>query len=356
MNLMVKFGNKTILNTHMNTVIEEIKRNEWTDNKIYKNATKLDIKPLFSKSEQNYSEFIKIQTNKECINNIMKSYFNNSNDDLVTRVADLKGRVEKSNSKDMNLTRKRNYEILIQMFKSINIDLNDLENIKMIKEEEIANMNDSMFLRYLGKYRNLLLKEIQFMVLGGKEISDLIKFLNDEERKANGIDDINGFDFVNLDAPVAGINPLNYSDNIFFNLLDSPPIKREFSDDKNLVQDILVNEFKKAINCPHLNKEQVMSYLQVTQDLLEAAKLYYEDQYGTLKLSLLYVYQDNTTKTHDFNLVDDPSELIMVVYKLFPNANDPKLYLLNHELIIPDSLKFIGGLNLAQNTKLIVKY
>jgi hypothetical protein len=363
MSLMVRFGNKVILNTDMNNFFEEIKRTEWTENKTYRNATKIEVKPINALRRDNNGcnlDFLKIQKNKEIIDKLSNCYFSqNTQDNNSKKLNDLITSINNSNNKNMTLTRKRNYENLIQTLKTLNIENNDLVDIKAIDEKEIANLKNSKFLEYILKYKNLLLKEIPLISLSSKEKSDLIKFLDSEERKSQGIHDINDYDDfhnINLGPPELVVNPPNlYHSHDDFNIFSD--LKREFSNDKNIGQDLLVNDFKKATNAFELPNENILMYLQVTQDLTEAAKLYYEDIYNTLKLSLTYVYPSFTEKKYDFSVVGDPSELIVHIYNENPNVIDPKLFLPDgKQLAIPESVKFIGGLKLAQNSKLIVKY
>jgi hypothetical protein len=362
MSLMVKFGNKVIVNTNMTNVIEDIKKNEWTDNKLYRSATRVDIKPLIGQKDQDLNlnaELVKIQKNRETIERIVNSMVNTSNDTTAERLNGLIKNLEDANNKDYTLTRKRNYENLLQTFRNIKIDQSELNKITEIKEEEISKFNKSEFMIYINKYQNLILKDIPYSILNGKEESDLIKFLDDEERKAKGIHDINDFDYgnLNLGPPmVVGVPNLCQSEsNGFFRNND---MKKEFSGDKLIGQDLIVNDFKKAANCnKNISNEQLMGYIGVTDDLNEAAKLYYEDIYGTLKLNLTYWFPNKKVKQFTFNMTDDPSELIMVVYKEDQNANDPKLYISEtQQIIIPEHVKFIGGLNLTHNSKIIVKY
>ena len=78
---MVKFGQTLIFQQSLQSLSEEVKKSEWTDNKFYKSATCVDARPKFDpksntlsakqKDEAVNSLVGKLKTNKEVPNTLL---------------------------------------------------------------------------------------------------------------------------------------------------------------------------------------------------------------------------------------------------------------------------------------------
>lgn len=363
MSLMVKFGQTILVKENIHNIFDEIKKTEWTENKIYKSASDIEIAPTFetrqknieniSQHSENFKNFVtKIKLNRDILEKIGNVYFSKEmKSEDANNFNNFHKTIMDTYYDDNNLTRKRNMASLLNSFSNLkHISDTDKSLIKQIDITEISKFKNSIYLDFISKYKHDLLLNHDYNKLNFKEKENIKFFLENEVKKKYGITDINSF---NRDIN-KNTNPY---DHVFDDILCGYE-KNQNNDSEKLIQRlILYNDFRSYVKFQALTDNQISHYFKNTNDIKKAAELYFQDVYGSKKLNVIYVFPDGRKVNKDFDLIATPDELYAYVFCI-----DPNYY--SFQLIKPDGSKieinpvtdkFIGGLKLPSNVKLIVK-
>jgi hypothetical protein len=393
---MVKFGQTVIFKENLQNLADEVKKSEWTENKYYKSATCVEVKPKFDlkkceinnkdKDEAVQTLVTKLKANKDVLDKMSSVYFN-TNLSQDGKFQEFKKELISGYFDDRVLTKKRNYVILTKALTNFrNVNYSDLEELNGIGLEEISKFKNSKLLNIIKKYKiNFLIKD-EYKCLNQIERNNLKKFLEAEEKKVlasqnSNVNNINDFcfDFTNKSnlTNVSNVKNANNSESINnannpqsfpvdnFNLLKSISPERKQNDLKhNDSSDLMVSrlvlfeEFRNLVKNFSLSDEQIMNYFKVTEDIVKAAEIYFKDLYRANTLRVIFIFPNNAQQIKEFSLIDSPEDLFMFIFSMNPDANEPKLYKADGSQIVidPRNDRFIGGLHLPQNAILHVKF
>ena len=139
--------------------------------------------------------------------------------------------------------------------------------------------------------------------------------------------------------------------------MDSSDFKTEEEiREEKYIKNLLINDFKVAVNNKSLNEEMCLSYLiSCNNNLIDAANLFFQDKYGSEKLKVTFVFPDKKEVTNEFSYVASADDLFMPVYSN-PMINNPELFVNTRKIEInPQTDKYIGNLNIYNNSRLTVK-
>jgi hypothetical protein len=190
--------------------------------------------------------------------------------------------------------------------------------------------------------------------LTSKEKENFLRFLDNEQIKKYAITDINSNNSDSNNRRVENRDDNPY--NIFFENRQDKSAKMDESD--SLIQRlILFNDFRTYVKYQGLTDNQIANYFRNTNEIKQAVDLYFQDLYGTKKLKVIYVFPDGREYSNEFELIASPDELFTFVFNINPNLSAPHLIKPDGSAIDinPITDKFIGGLKLPHNVKLIVK-
>lgn len=397
---MVKFGQNLIMKENLQNISEEIKKTMWTDNKIYKHASAAEVKPAFEvkKGKENHNEavqqlMLKSKTNREILEKIGNVYFSRpvSSED-IKNFQDFKKELINEYFDDRILSKKRNLAMLSSTLSDI-VDSQELEQIKNNTNlKDISEFKNSKLLDAVKKHRNTLLMAADYKMLQNTDKLNLLRFLDNEEKKKRGVMDINDmcYDLTkvqlnnsnnsNVQRGAVNYNDIGFSlfvdqnlnnnaDNFGYNKNNSLQNKNSSQNNSNMNlkkgdSDLFVSrlvmfeDFRHFVNNRKLTDDQILLYFRQNEDFNKAAELYFNELYGTSTIKITYIFPNKSVHKQEFSLVASPEELFMFVYTHNPDAIDPKLYKIDNTQIIFDPIndKFIGGLCLPQNTILNVKF
>jgi hypothetical protein len=411
MSLMVKFGQTLIFKENIQNLSEESKKSEWTENKFYKSATSVEVKPKFdlnreftNKDEAVQSLVGKLKTNKEILDKISNVYFRDrrENNSSPLKVSISNSDYNNTDNKFLNfkkdllndylddraLTKKRNLVILTKSMTNFkNINNTDIEELNKIDTDELSKYKTSKFLNLIKKYKYDFLLSEEYKSLNAIENNNFRKFLDSEQKKQSsnagnsGIHNINDFcfDFTNKSNlnqinnnvsntmhPLDSFNLLSHSisqQNSIQNFLEiSTDVKRADSSDLMVSRLVLFEDFRHLVANYSLSDDQILKYFQLHEDITKAAEMYFKEVYRANSLTVIFIMPNSTPNSQkyskEFSFIESPEELFMYVYSIYPNANDPKLYKTDGSEIKIDPVndKFIGKLKLQQNAILYVKF
>jgi len=133
----------------------------------------------------------------------------------------------------------------------------------------------------------------------------------------------------------------------------------EYNSSDKLKKAIAISDFKEMANCPNLSDDKCLRYLNNTNFVIEmAVEQYFKEKYnGTNILKLILVFPDYKEHKLEVNVMSHPDEIMTQVFMLRQDCSNPALYYSNHQRInISHKSKFIGELNLPQNSKIYVKF
>jgi hypothetical protein len=366
---MVKFGQAIIVKESIQNIMDDIKKNEWTDNKIYKSASDIDIVPIFdtkSKNFENYNQqsenfknlVNKIKSNREILEKIGNVYFSK---EIKTEDSNNFKHFEKiimdNYYDDRILSKKRNTATLINSLSNLrHIKQNDKNILKQVDISEISKFKNSKFLEFISAYKIDLLCNIEYNKLNYKEKENFRSFLDNQEKRKYGITDINSF---NNNQNKTEFRENQYNRIFDYNINDKKQDKfSKIDESEALIQRlILFNDFRTYVKYQGLTDNQIANYFRNTNDMRQAAELYFNDVYGSKKLKISFVFPNGREYSHELELVASPDELFTFVFSIHPNYSTPKLIKPDGTQIEinPITDKFIGGLKLPHNVKLAVK-
>jgi len=119
----------------------------------------------------------------------------------------------------------------------------------------------------------------------------------------------------------------------------------------------MFQDFRKYVNNLNLTENQIIVYFQQNEDFRKAAEIYFREVYSSDRLVITYLFPNNTQYKKDFPLTSSSEDLFMFIYTLYPDADDPKIFSGNNQIVInPTQHKFIGSLNIKQNSIINVKF
>jgi hypothetical protein len=367
MSLMVKFGQTIIVKESIQNIFDEIKRNEWTDNKIYKSASDIEIVPTFETRRMSVEKYNqqtenlknlanKIKSNREILEKIGNVYYSK---EIKTEDTEKFNQFHKSIMDsyfdDRVLTKKRSMEFLRNCFSKLkHLKGEDKNLLNQIDISELSNFKNSIFLEFISKYKIDILLNYDYNKLAPREKENLLRFLDNEEKKKYGVTDINSFDNDRINGRVdyRENNPYNL---LFDNIQDKSPKKDE---SELLIKRLLLfNDFRTYVKYQGMTDNQIANYFRNTNDIKQAVDFYLQDLYGTKKLKVIYIFPDGREFSNEFDLIASPDELFAFVFNVNPNLSTPQLIKPDGSAIEinPVTDKFIGGLKLPHNVKLIVK-
>lgn len=368
MSLIVKFGNFPVLNENLNKLKEDSKKLEWTDNKIYRQATNVLVEPkicfkqvnLVEKNENSLQDLKgKLSNNKEVLENIIRVYFPKYENDLKSEFQNFtKNIINEVNLERDALNNKKG--ALEGLYKTMtgfpNIEYNDLNMFpKMDFNNSQMNKNDNLK-NLIKKYKNQFLIKHHFASLSPNQLNNLRTYLDNEEKsKSIGYD----FSFLQLNSNKNNSgSSWSSGDNtgIHNNVFNSPPNSNKTNSDMFVSKLVLCEDFKAFVNNHTLSDEQVLKYVSNCKDLKSCANLYFQELYKASILNVTMIFPDNTKQLTKFEFTADPFDIFLVVYGKYPDAKEPKLYFQNKQIIINANIdKFIGSLKLPQNAQIVVK-
>ena len=123
------------------------------------------------------------------------------------------------------------------------------------------------------------------------------------------------------------------------------------------MKNLLIGDFRMTTFENGISDEMCMSYLfKSNNNILEAANLYYKDKYCSNTLKITYLFPDKKQIHKEFSFIAKCDDLFIQLYNE-PNLKKPELFLGNRK-IDRDMVnnKYIGNLNLKNDSCLIVKY
>jgi len=125
---------------------------------------------------------------------------------------------------------------------------------------------------------------------------------------------------------------------------------------ENQMKLYMFEEFKRAVGSMSLNDDICLSYLfTCNRNVLDAVNLYFQDKYGSKNLKVTFILPDKSEEVNEYSFVGNCDELFITLYSN-PKLNDPEIFYNNKKLEInPLTDRYIGNLNIANNSRLVVK-
>ena len=370
MSLMVKFGQTMIVKESIQNIMDDIKKNEWTDNKIYKSASDIEIVPIFdtkykniencNQQSENFKNLVnKIRSNREILEKIGNVYFSKDIKSEESNNFKHFHKVIMDNYYDERiLSKKRNVASLINSLSNLrHIKPNDKKILNQLDISEISKFKNSKFLEFISAYKIDLLCNMEYSKLNYKEKENFRSYLENEEKRKYGITDINSFN--NNIQNKNEIRENQYNRTYDYKLNDCKQDKfSKIDESEALIQRlILFNDFRTYVKYQGLTDNQIANYFRNTNEMRQAAELYFNDVYGSKKLKIIFVFPNGREYSHEVELVASPDELFTFVFSINPNYLAPKIIKPDGSQIEINPIidKFIGGLKLPHNVKLAVK-
>ena len=126
--------------------------------------------------------------------------------------------------------------------------------------------------------------------------------------------------------------------------------------EERCIKNILMDDFRMAVGDKGINENICMSYLiSSNNNIMEAANLYFQDRFGSHSLKITYILPDNKEMNLEFSFMASSDDLFLPLYSN-PNINNPEIYMGHRKIEInPLTEKYIGNLNIMNNSRLVVK-
>ena len=141
-------------------------------------------------------------------------------------------------------------------------------------------------------------------------------------------------------------------DRVELNRSNSNEIK-----DHNYIISLLVNELKNLVNDYNLSNEYCIDLLLKNRNnTKDAAKNHFYNKYKSDKLGVIYVLPSGEEKKVELDLMSDSQNIYTQTFVLCPELDNPKLYYLGKEFELNfQEVVYIGGMNLNQNIRMVIK-
>jgi hypothetical protein len=125
---------------------------------------------------------------------------------------------------------------------------------------------------------------------------------------------------------------------------------------ENQMKMYMFEEFKRAVGNMSINDDICLSYLfTCNKNVLEAVNLYFQDKYNSKNLKVTFILPDKSEEVAEYSFVGNCDELFLSLYNN-PKLNNPEIFYNNKKLEInPLTDRYIGNLNIINNSRLIVK-
>lgn len=146
-----------------------------------------------------------------------------------------------------------------------------------------------------------------------------------------------------------------WTHSIGSDLLPTPHHEDIKNDSDSLINNLLrIEDFKTIVNNKMLSDDKCLEYLTKYKEFDLAADAYFKAKHGVDKLKLVYVFPDKKENIYEFEFIGSPDELVLIVWKNRPEAEDPKLFSPKGDLIEinPDKIRYIGCYNLPNMSKI----
>ena len=365
---------------------ETLKKFDEMSNKLYRSAAIIDINSRIVISKNYDLKFTKIVSNiKESLNYMEKI---NRSENNLNYYHEYRYKIVDTYLNDNLISKRSIWEKLKRILTELSKDnfIDKEQYSKLIKNSEGIDYN---LMSFLEKYKYDIIKRMKFKVLESET-----KF---KEKLFSGFP-ITTFENISLNLPDSKTNlKRNEKENIdkymkpTKNILmksDNISIKdsfkkvsqnlgydlNEFPQDyarkntynnsvsnkihlfeEKFCKNIMIEEFRKAVNSPEMNDELCINYLSICNyNLIDTVDLFFQIKYNTKKLKIIYIIEDKTEFAREFAFTSNSGDLYIPIYSN-PNINNAELFYKSKKLEInPLTQKFIGHLNLANNSRLYV--
>jgi len=132
---------------------------------------------------------------------------------------------------------------------------------------------------------------------------------------------------------------------------------RNNEESEKYIENLLLKEFREYIMDEKIGADICHSYLFSSNNSpREAAKLFFQDKYGSKALKIVIVFPNKTEKFYEHDFLANVDDLFIPLFTEVDNIQNPSYFLGNRKIEVnPLKDKIIAHLNIPSNSKLYVK-
>ena len=314
-----------------------------------------DVLPKFiankTMQKENKELTVKILKKKVIFEKMVNTYFSENYNSYIQSLNQIESEI---NGQEMTFgyAEKTDYDGFKDMLNFIN-ENNTNENIN-----QMQNMTLEDYLKISNENKNEIYNAIFNNRFAFNERLNLVGYYNNILMKKK-MNNRNQMQNKNYNTRNSMSNNLNNNMNINMNMNDNINNRKKRMGSSAVTKE-KIKLFKILVGNPQIPDSHVITYFDpMNPNVKLAAEKYFRNTYQSDILTLFYYYPEKKqTKVHKFRFTCEVKELFMAAQDDYMSMDIPKLFTESGKEIVDNKIiKCVGGLNIANNSKIkVVRY